>query len=124
MLESLGEDWEQETAGLARASLSTSHEISSTHDNGNGVFLYRRRSSVASQFDVANEVIVERRVGEGIDRVGDIMTAGFNRDIVIVGKVDASVSLGRIIRSAKQFSLDLWVRRTGDVLPISPLTIS
>jgi hypothetical protein len=66
-------------------------------------------------------MIVQGRIGEGIDRLGDIVTTGFDRDVIVVGKVDAGVRLGWVIGDAKQLSFDFRVWRASDVLAISPL---
>lgn len=123
-LESLGKDGEQETSGLARTSLSTSHEISTTHDNGDGVFLHRGRGCVVREFDVADQMIIERWIGECSDGFGDILARGFDGDVVVVGKVDTGLLLGGIVGDSEQFPLDLCILGAWDVLAVLPATVS
>lgn len=122
--EGLRQDGEKETASLARTSLGTSHEITTTHDDGDGVFLNGSRDLVAGHLDVTAKVLVERGGSELGDRLGDVATRGFNRDIVILLKVDTGVLLGRIVGGAKELTLDTGVSWAGNVLSVSPLSIS
>jgi hypothetical protein len=71
--ESLRENGEQETTGLSGTSLGTSHQISAAHNNRNRVFLDRGWDLVVSKLDVLEEVIIQRRVGELQNWLGDIL---------------------------------------------------
>jgi len=71
--ESLGEDGEQETTGLSGTSLGTSHQISTTHNNRNRVFLNWSRDLVMSKLDVLEEMVIQRRVCELQNWIGDIL---------------------------------------------------
>ncbi|KAF3062751.1 hypothetical protein CFAM422_010726 [Trichoderma lentiforme] len=104
--EGLRKDGEKETTSLARTSLGTSHEITTTHDDGDGVFLNGSRDLVAGHLDVTAKVLVERGGSELVNRLGDVATRGFNRDIVVLFKVDTGVLLGRIVGGAKELTLD------------------
>lgn len=123
-LEGLRKNREQETTSLARTGLCASHEISPAHDNGDRVFLYRRRTDVARKLDVGDEMVIERRVREGQHWIRDIMAASLDGDVIVVCKVDTGSGLCRVIRSAKQFTFDLGILGTRDMLTVSPLSIS
>jgi hypothetical protein len=69
-------------------------------------------------------MLVERRISEGDHCLWDALTRCLNRDIVVIGEVDASVGFGRVIRSSEEFSLQLDILGTGNVLAILPATIS
>lgn len=69
-------------------------------------------------------MVIEGWVGEGGDGLWDVVAAGFDRDIVVVGKVDTSMSLGRIIWNAKEFSFDFGICGARNMLTVSPLSIS
>lgn len=122
--ESLRQDREEETTSLAGTSLGTSHEITATHDNGDGVFLNGSRDLVAGHLNVAAKVLIQRRSGELVDRLGDVTTRGFDRDIVVLLKVDTGVLLGRIVGSAEELTLDTGVGGTRNVLSVPPLSVS
>lgn len=122
-LEGLGQDGEKETTSFARTSLSTGHQIAATHDNGNGVLLYRRGNLIASHRNVANQVVIQRRVGELQDRLGDIVTRGFNGNVVVLLKVDAGMLLGGVVGSAEELALDTGVGGASDVLALACLAV-
>jgi hypothetical protein len=124
MDESLGQNGEQETTSLAGTSLSTSHEITAAHDDGDGVLLNRGGHSVAGKPDVADEVVVQRRVGEVQDGLRNILARSLDRDIVVLLEVDAAVLLGRIIGGAEEVPLHTRIGRAGNVLAVAPLTVA
>lgn len=72
--ESLRQNGEEEATSLAGTGLRTSHEVSATHDNRDRVLLHRGRNGVPSELDVRDEMVIERRVGELQDGLGDIVT--------------------------------------------------
>jgi hypothetical protein len=123
-LESLGQNREQETTSLSGTSLGTSHQITSTHDNGNGVLLDGSGHLVARERDVADQVIIQRRVGEGQDRLGNVMTGSLDGNVIVLLKVDTSVLLGRVVGSTEKLALNARVGRACNVLAVSPLTIA
>jgi hypothetical protein len=122
--ESLGQDWEQETASLSRTSLSTSHQVSATHDDWDGILLNWCWNLVVSELDVFEEMVVKRRVCELEDRLGDIVTRGFDGDIIVLLEVDASLLLGWIVCHAEKFPLQTCVGRSSDMLAISPGSVT
>lgn len=122
VLVSLGQDGEQETASLSGASLGTGHQITAVHDNRDGVLLNGSRSHVASGFDVGKEMVIQRGVRKGVGRLGDIVAGSFHGDIIVVGEVDTSRDLARIV--GKEFAFQTRVGRAGDVLAVTPLAIS
>jgi hypothetical protein len=123
-LESLGENGEQETTSLSGTSLSAGHEIATTHHDGNGVLLDGSRGLVVSELNVGNQVVIQRRVREGIDGLGDVVTRCFDGDVVVVGEVNTSALLGGIVGNTEKLTLQAGVCGTGDVLAIAPLAVS
>jgi hypothetical protein len=122
--ESLGQDWEQETSGLSGTSLGTSHQITSTHDNWDGVLLDWCWDLVMSKLNVANEMVVQWWVGELEDWLWDIVSGSLDWDIVVLLEVDTSLLLGWVIGNAKELTLNTWVCWSGDVLAIFILSIT
>jgi len=122
--ESLRQDGEEETTSLARAGLGTSHQISATHDDRNGVLLDRSRHSVAGQLDVRDEVVVERRVGEVQDGLRNISTGGLDGDVVVLLEVDTGVLLRGVLGGSKEITLQTRVGRARNVLAVAPLTVT
>lgn len=122
--ESLREDGEEETTSLAGTGLGASHQITATHDDGDGVLLDGSRNLVAGHLDVAAEVLIQRGGGELVNSLGDIATGGLDGDVVVLLKVDTGVLLGRVVGSTKELTLDSRVRRAGNVLAVSPLSIA
>jgi hypothetical protein len=104
--------------------LRTSHQVTTTHDYWNGVFLHRSRDSVSGEFDVGEQMVVERWVGESEDRFRDIVPGSFNGDVVVVGKIDTSVALVRVAGDAEEFTLGLEVLGTWNMLSITPLSVA
>jgi hypothetical protein len=104
-LEGLRENGKQETTSLSGTSLSTRHEIATVHHNGNGVLLDGSRGLIASELDVRNQVVIQRGVREGIDRLGNVVTGCFDGDIVVVGEVDTSALLGGIVGNTEKLTL-------------------
>ena len=76
------------------------------------------------KLDVGDKMIIKRRVGEGVDGFWNVLTAGLNRDIIVVGKVDTCLLLGWIVGDSEQFPFELGVGRAGNVCTVSPLSIS
>jgi hypothetical protein len=100
------EDGEEETGGFTGTSLSTSHQISTTGDDGDRVFLDRSRSLVSGELNVVEQCGVDRGVGigENSDGFGDIGSGSLDGDIGVLVKVDTgglkvSSSLGSPRRS-------------------------
>lgn len=124
MLERLGQDRKQETSSLARACLCASHEITSTHDDGNGILLYRGRSGVVCELNVAEKMIVEGRIRESIHRLRDILAASLNRNVIVVGKVDTGLLFAGIVGDTEEFPLHFGICGSGNMLSISPLSLS
>jgi hypothetical protein len=69
-------------------------------------------------------VIIERRVAERQDRLGDVVARSLHRNVVVFLKVDARVLLRGVVRRAKQLALDARVGRAGNVLAVAPLAIA
>lgn len=122
--EGLGEDREKETASLARTSLGTSHQITATHDNRDGVLLNRRGDLVASELDVLAQMLIQGRSGKLENRLRDIVTGSLDRDVIVLLEVDTGVLLGGIIDGTEQLPLNARVGRAGDVLAVTPLAVA
>lgn len=59
-----------------------------------------------------------------MDGLGDVTTRGFDRDLVVLLKVDTGVLLGRIVGSTKELTLDTGVLGAGNVFSVPPLSVS
>ena len=123
-LEGLGEDGEQETTSLTRTSLGTSHQVTTSHDDGNGVFLDGSGDLVTGQLDVAQQVLVERRVGKAGNGLGDTLARGLDGDVIVLLEVDTGLLLRGIVGYTVELTLNTGVGRTGDVLAVLPLSIT
>jgi len=124
VLECLREDGEEETTSLSGTSLGTSHQITATHDDGDRVLLDGGRDLVARELDVGDEVVIERRVGKGGNRVGDTLTASLDGDVVVLLEVDTAVLDVGVVGDTEQLALDTRVGGSGNVLAVSPLTVA
>jgi hypothetical protein len=74
--------------------------------------------------DVLDQVVVQGRVGEGQNGFRDVLAGGFNRDIIVLLKVDTAVLLGWIIGGSEELSLKTRVNGAWDVLSVSPLAVT
>lgn len=124
VLECLGEDGEEETTSLSGTSLSTSHQITAAHDDGDGVLLHRCGHLVSSHLDVGDEVVIKRWVGEGGDRLGNALTGSLDWDVIVLLEVDSGLLLAGVVGHAEQLTLAARVGWTRYVLAVSPLSIS
>jgi hypothetical protein len=122
--ESLCENGKEETTSLSGTSLGTSHEITAAHDNGNGVLLYRGGNLVSGELDVAQKMVIERRVRETCDGLGNTLTGSLDGDVVVLLEVDTGVLLGGVVGHAEELALDTLVGRAGNVLAVLPRTIA
>jgi hypothetical protein len=57
------------------------------------------------EFDVLEEMVIERRVGEFEDGLGDIVTRGFDWDIIVLLEVDTGLLLHWVVCYAEKLSL-------------------
>jgi hypothetical protein len=69
-------------------------------------------------------MVIEGRVGEFEDWLGNIVTGGLNGNIVVLLEVDTSLLLGWVIGYAEKLSLQTWIRWSSNVLPVSPLSVT
>lgn len=122
--ESLGQDWEQETTSLSGTSLGTSHQIATTHDNWDGVLLDWGWDLVVGQVDVAEEMVVQGRVGELEDWLGDIVSGSLDWDIIVLLEVDTSLLLGWVVGDTEELALHTRVGWARNVLAIPPLSVT
>ena len=77
-----------------------------------------------SKLDVPEEMVIERRVGELEDGFGDIVSRGFDWDIVILLEVDTSLLLGWVVGYTEELTLDAGVCWTCDMLAVLPCAIT
>ncbi|GKT40846.1 uncharacterized protein ColSpa_01026 [Colletotrichum spaethianum] len=123
--EGLGQNGEKETTSLSGTSLSTSHKIATAHNDRDRVLLDGGGNLVASHLDVADEVVVERGVGEGEDGLRDVVSRSLDGDVVVLLKVDTGLLLGCVVdTSAEELALDTGVGRAGNVLAVAPLAVA
>jgi hypothetical protein len=76
------------------------------------------------ELDIAQQVLIERRVGEGQDGVWDVMPRGLDRNVIVLFEVDAGMLFRRIINGTKQVPFKTRVRRAWNMLSISPLAVT
>jgi len=122
--ECLRKDGEEESTSLAGTGLGASHEIAAAHDDGNRVLLDRSRHSVASQLDVRDEVVIQRRVGEVQERLRNIVARSLDGNVVVLLEVDAGVLLRRVLGGSEQIALETGISGARDVLAVAPLAIT
>jgi len=122
--EGLREDGEQETTRLSGTSLSTGHQITTTHNDGDRVLLDRSGNLVVSKLDIAAEMLIQRRSGELVDRLRNLMTRSLNGNVIVLLEVDTGVLLRGVIGGTKKLALDTGVSRARNVLSIAPLAIT
>jgi hypothetical protein len=87
--------------------------------------LNRCRLGVLGEFNVLEQERVQRWAGEGQDRFRNLVTRGFDRDVVILFKVDSS-TLTLLVFRPEQLSLETRVagsRNLGSVLKSSNISI-
>ena len=104
--------------------LGTSHQISTAHNDRDGVLLHRGGVPVTSQGDVREEVIIEGRAGEFGDSLRDILSRSLNRDIVVLVEVDTAGLVLSLVGDTEKFTLDTLVDRTRNVLAIGPSALA
>ena len=76
------------------------------------------------QLNIANEMLIQRRIAKREDGLRNIVARSFDGNVIVLLKIDARVLLGRIIGSAKQLTLDAGVSRACNVFAIAPLAIA
>jgi hypothetical protein len=69
-------------------------------------------------------MIIQRRVGERSHWLRDVMAGSFDRDIVVISKVNTSVLLGWVVRHAEKFAFKASIWGPRDMLAIPPLPIT
>ena len=124
MKESLRENGEKKATSLARTSLSTSHEITTSHDYRNRILLNRSWGFVTCETDVGEQVLIEGRIGELVNGLRNILSRSLDGNVIVVGEVDSGMHLGRIVGNTKKFSLQACICGTWDVFAIPPLAIT
>jgi hypothetical protein len=124
ILESLGENREQETTSLSGTSLSTSHQVTTAHDDGDRVFLNWGRDLIMGELDILNQVVIERRVGELENWLWNIVSRSFNWDIIVLLEVDTGLLFGWVVLNTEELTLHADVGRAWNMLAITPLSIT
>jgi hypothetical protein len=107
--EGLRQDGEEETTSLSGTGLGTGHQIAATHDDGNGVLLDGGGNPVAGHLDVAAQVLIQRRGGELVNRLRDVLAGSLDGNVVVLLEVDTGVLLGRVVGSTEELTLDAGV---------------
>jgi hypothetical protein len=120
--EGLREDGEQEATRLSGTSLGTSHQITTTHDDWNGVLLDWCWNLVVSKFDVLEEMVIKGRVGEREDWLWDVLTGGLDWDIIVLLEVDTGLLLAWVVCYTEKLALLARVGWSSSVLAILPCT--
>jgi hypothetical protein len=69
-------------------------------------------------------VVIQRRVGEPGDRLGNALTGGLDGDIVVLLEVDTCLLLGGVVGYTEELALKTRVGGSWDVLAVFPLTIA
>jgi hypothetical protein len=69
-------------------------------------------------------VVVERRVGEGSNGLGDALAAGLDGDVVVLLEVDTAVLDVGVVGDTEKLALNTGVGRARDVLAVLPLTVT
>jgi hypothetical protein len=77
-----------------------------------------------SELDVTKEMIIQGRVRELGCGLWDVVSRGFDRNIIVLLEVDTSLLLGWVVNDTKKFTLHAGVGRTRNVLAVTPLTIT
>jgi hypothetical protein len=122
--ERLCENGEEESTSLSGTSLGTSHEITTAHDDGNGVLLYGCGNLVSGEFDVAQEMVVERGVREACDGLWHALAGSLDGNIIVFLEVDTGLLLGGVVGDTEELALNAGVGWAWDVLAVLPLTIT
>jgi hypothetical protein len=68
-------------------------------------------------------MVVKRWVCESKDWLWDIVTRCLYWDVVVVGEVDTSMALIRIVRNAKELALGFDILGSWNVLSVTPLSV-
>jgi hypothetical protein len=76
------------------------------------------------EFDILEEVVIEGRVGEFEDRLGDVVAGGFHWDIIVLLEVNTGLLLGWVVCHAEKLSLQTWVWWSSNMLPLTPLSVT
>lgn len=117
--EGLRENGEEETTSLTGTSLGTSHKISASSNDGDGVLLHGSGLVVSSQSDVGEEVGLKGRRGESVHRLGNVITGSLNRNLVVVVEVNTGGLESLVVGSAEEVDLCSLVLGTGLVLAVN-----
>lgn len=104
------EHGEKETGSLAGTGLGTSHQVTASSDDGDGVLLNRGWGLVSSVFDVLEQNGVDGRVGVGkySDGFWDTVTSSFDGDVGVLVKVETGGLQGqyRLHTAVKGYELE------------------
>jgi hypothetical protein len=69
-------------------------------------------------------MVIQRRVCERSHWLRNIVSGSFDWDLIVVGKVNTSVLLGRIVGHAEKFAFETNIWRARDMFAIPPLAIT
>ena len=76
------------------------------------------------EFDILDQVVIERRVGELENWLWDIVSGSLNWDVIVLLEVDTGLLLSWVICNTEKLTLHTRVGRAWDMLAIAPLSIA
>lgn len=92
------DDRHEKSSRFTTARLRARHQIAIGQQRRNGIFLHRRWRVVASKTNILHDPWVKTQFREVLDRRGDLFAGRFDRNVVVLFKIDATV------RHAKQLA--------------------
>jgi len=92
-VEEVIDDREEECSGLTGTGLSAGNEVSLGHGDGDGVFLDRGGALVTTEFKVGEDEITEVHLREIRDGSRDVLTGGFDGNVIIDLEIDTGTLL-------------------------------
>lgn len=110
-----GKDGEEETTSLSGTGLGTSHQVSSTSDNGDRVLLDRSRGGVSGVANILQENGVDGRVRELGDGLRNSVTSSLNGDVGVLVEVDTGGLVNTVTLLAVELHLHALVSLTNNV---------
>jgi len=108
--------------GYTRHYLSAGEQVAVSSNDRDGILLHRRGSRVACESDVLEQERVERGMCKGGDRVWNTSTGGFNRNFLVLFKVDPSVLLRGVVDITVKLLFKSRVAGANDVFSVTPVT--
>eukprot|EP00968_Pinguiococcus_pyrenoidosus_P011761 scaffold977_cov253-Pinguiococcus_pyrenoidosus.AAC.22 len=97
VLEHGADEREEEASRLPRARLRACHEVSAGLPDGNRILLDRRWLPVICQLRVSHQVLADGLGREHLDVLRRVLSAHFNRNVVILVEIDTRCLLVRLL---------------------------